>query len=136
MRLAAAAVKAHVSTSFRNAPANRSMFDIAHEGDVAILRMARGKANAMNIELCSALSQYLAEFRTSQARALVITGPGIFSPGSTCCVCPAGVVCSQIPAGLERDVSPRSHSLSRSSPRSTAMPSPAAVCWPARPTNG
>jgi enoyl-CoA hydratase len=82
MRLAAAAGKAHDSTSFRNAPANRSMFDIAHEGDVAILRMAHGKANAMNIELCSALSQYLAEFRTSQARALVITGTGgIFSAG-------------------------------------------------------
>ena len=82
MRLAAAAGKAHDSTSFRNAPANRSMFDIAHEGDVAILRMAHGKANALNIELCSALSKYLAEFRTSQARALVITGTGgIFSAG-------------------------------------------------------
>src|SRR3984893_4038225 len=82
MRLAAAAGKAHDSASFRNAPANRSMFDIAHEGDVAILRMAHGKANAMNIELCAALSQYLAEFRTSQARALVITGTGhIFSAG-------------------------------------------------------
>ena len=58
------------------------MFDISHEGDVTILRMAHGKANAISIEFCSALSCQWEEFRTSPARALVITGiGGIFSAG-------------------------------------------------------
>jgi enoyl-CoA hydratase len=82
MRLAGPARKAHDSSSSRNANADHSMFDISHEGDVAILRMAHGKANAMSIEFCAALAQHLDEFRTSPARALVLTGTGgIFSAG-------------------------------------------------------
>ena len=44
--------------------------------------MSHGKANAMSLEFCAALSQRMEEFRTSAARALVITGSGqIFSAG-------------------------------------------------------
>src|SRR5262249_29602285 len=58
------------------------MFDISHEGDVTILRMAHGKANAMSIEFCAALSRHFEEFQISPSRALVVTATGgIFSAG-------------------------------------------------------
>jgi enoyl-CoA hydratase len=58
------------------------MFDLSEQGEVTILRMAHGKANAMSIEFCAGLYQRLEEFRTSAARALVLTGTGgIFSAG-------------------------------------------------------
>src|SRR6516225_8569539 len=65
---------------FHNASDGRGMFEISHAGDVAVLQMAHGKANAMSLEFCIALTQRLEELRTSAARAVVITATGaIFS---------------------------------------------------------
>ncbi len=58
------------------------MIEVTSSGDVAILLMAHGKANAMSIEFCRALTGRLQELGTSAARAVVITGRGwIFSAG-------------------------------------------------------
>jgi enoyl-CoA hydratase len=51
-------------------------------GDVAVLRIAHGKANALDLELCEALTLQLGECARSEARALVVTGEGkMFSAG-------------------------------------------------------
>lgn len=58
------------------------MVEIDSRGDVAILNMSHGKANALDLELCEALTRRLAELEASAARALVLTGQGrIFSAG-------------------------------------------------------
>jgi enoyl-CoA hydratase len=58
------------------------MIDVTHQGDIAILTMAHGKANAMSTEFCRALTARLDELRTAPTRAVVITGRGnIFSAG-------------------------------------------------------
>jgi enoyl-CoA hydratase len=55
---------------------------LAHHGDVAILTMKHGKANAMDGAFCADLIARLEEVRASPARAIVITGQGnIFSAG-------------------------------------------------------
>ena len=49
---------------------------------LAVLRLARGKANALDIELCRALTARLGELGDSDARALILTGEGeMFSAG-------------------------------------------------------
>lgn len=51
-------------------------------GEVAVLRMERGKANALDLELLESLSARLVEVEGSAARAVVLTGAGtIFSAG-------------------------------------------------------
>jgi enoyl-CoA hydratase len=58
------------------------MIEVSSGGEVAIVRMAHGKANAMSVEFCEALTGWLDELRASSARAAVITGTGrIFSAG-------------------------------------------------------
>jgi enoyl-CoA hydratase len=58
------------------------MIELSERGDIAVLTMAHGKANAMSTEFCRALTTRLAELRTSPARAVIITGTGrIFSAG-------------------------------------------------------
>jgi enoyl-CoA hydratase len=58
------------------------MIDISQEGDVAVLTMRHGKANAMDIEFCEAISATFEELKQSKARAVVLTGEGkIFSAG-------------------------------------------------------
>jgi len=58
------------------------VIDIQQKGNVAILRLAHGKANALDLELCNELTARLEEFRQSPAKALVVTGTGrIFSAG-------------------------------------------------------
>ena len=49
---------------------------------VTIVRMARGKGNALNVELLAAISQVLDEIERSAIRAAVITGQGsVFGAG-------------------------------------------------------
>jgi enoyl-CoA hydratase len=56
------------------------MIELTEQDEVAITRMADGKANTMTIEFCEALIARLKE--ASRARAVVITGSGrIFSAG-------------------------------------------------------
>ena len=51
-------------------------------GAIAVLRMAHGKASALDLEFSRALSAAFAEIERSDARALVLTGTaGIFSAG-------------------------------------------------------
>jgi enoyl-CoA hydratase len=59
------------------------MLDFTHRGAVAVLRMAHGKANALDLELCEALTAQLDVCeRSPSTRALVITGSGArFSAG-------------------------------------------------------
>ena len=49
---------------------------------VAVLTLAHGKASALDIEFCDALAGHFADLRTSDSRAVVLTGQGrIFSAG-------------------------------------------------------
>ncbi len=58
------------------------MIELTARGDVAVLRMAHGKANALDLELCAALTGRLEDYRQSAAKALVVTGTArIFSAG-------------------------------------------------------
>jgi enoyl-CoA hydratase len=58
------------------------MIELTQHGDVDLLRIAHGKANALDLELCNALTTELEAFRRSAAKALVITGSGrMFSAG-------------------------------------------------------
>jgi enoyl-CoA hydratase len=58
------------------------VFELTQRGPVAVLRMAHGKANAMDLEFCRALSLQVRACEQSDAGALVLTGQGrIFSAG-------------------------------------------------------
>jgi enoyl-CoA hydratase len=58
------------------------MIDLELRGEVAVLIMRHGKANAMDDAFCEDIIKRLDEVRTSPARAVVITGQGnIFSAG-------------------------------------------------------
>src|SRR5215471_13537258 len=58
------------------------MIDLEHRGEIAILIMRHGKANAMDGTFCMDLIKRLDELRKSPTRAIVITGQGnIFSAG-------------------------------------------------------
>jgi enoyl-CoA hydratase len=58
------------------------MIELTARGDVAVLTMAHGKANALDLELCAALTARLEDYRQSASKALVLTGTGrIFSAG-------------------------------------------------------
>jgi enoyl-CoA hydratase len=59
-----------------------SVIELTRHEDVAVLRMADGKANAMSLEFCEQLTARVEELRASSARAMIITGQGrIFSAG-------------------------------------------------------
>ena len=58
------------------------MIDIKLNDGIAIVTMNHGKANALDIEFCDALAARFSELKTSNARAVVLTGQGkIFSAG-------------------------------------------------------
>ena len=58
------------------------MFDVSQHGDIAVLQMSYGKANAIDLEFCQGIEEQLEEIRKSSAKALVLTGEGnIFSAG-------------------------------------------------------
>ena len=58
------------------------MIELTTHGDLAVLRLQHGKVNALDLELCQALTRELEAFRQSAARGLVVTGTGtIFSAG-------------------------------------------------------
>jgi enoyl-CoA hydratase len=58
------------------------MIESAISGGVAVLTMQHGKANALDIEFCNALTDRFAALRTADAKAIVLTGTGkIFSAG-------------------------------------------------------
>src|ERR1019366_4649720 len=58
------------------------MIDIKTDAGIAVLTLAYGNANALDIEFCEALSARFLEVRRSDAKAVVLTGQGkIFSAG-------------------------------------------------------
>jgi enoyl-CoA hydratase/carnithine racemase len=58
------------------------MIESSLHGRVAVLTLAHGKANALDLELCGEIVRRFAELRTSSAQAVVLTGTGrIFSAG-------------------------------------------------------
>jgi enoyl-CoA hydratase len=58
------------------------VIELTRHGDVAVLRMNHGKANALDLELCEALTLQLVACANSEARALVVVGQGkMFSAG-------------------------------------------------------
>lgn len=58
------------------------MIEREAHGDIALLRMAHGKVNALDLELCEALTEALRAEARSGARAVVLTGRGrSFSAG-------------------------------------------------------
>src|SRR6185312_8001748 len=59
-----------------------SMIEATQQGDVAVLKIAHGKANALDLELLEALVEQFRKIEASSARATVITGQGrMFSAG-------------------------------------------------------
>lgn len=58
------------------------MIDVKNDGDLAVVTVKHGKANALDIELCEGLAKCFDELRRSDARAVVLTGQGrMFSAG-------------------------------------------------------
>ena len=58
------------------------MFDLTQRGRVAVLQMTHGKANAIDLEFCRALTAQVNACMQSSVGALVITGQGgMFSAG-------------------------------------------------------
>jgi enoyl-CoA hydratase/carnithine racemase len=58
------------------------VIELEHRGEIAILTMRHGKANAIDGVFCEDIIKRLGKLRTSPARAVVITGQGkIFSAG-------------------------------------------------------
>src|SRR5258706_12805343 len=64
-------------------PVQPDMIDLTHRGNVTVLRMAHGKANALDLKLCEALTSKLDECQRSPSIGpLVLTGTGrMFSAG-------------------------------------------------------
>jgi enoyl-CoA hydratase len=59
------------------------MFDVKTEAGIAVVTMAQGKANALDIEFCNALVSGFAALRGTEIKAVVLTGQGtIFSAGT------------------------------------------------------
>ncbi len=58
------------------------MIDVKSDAGVAVLTLMHGKANALDIEFCEALTARFVELRVTDAKAVVLTGQGrIFSAG-------------------------------------------------------
>lgn len=58
------------------------MIDVMEEGDIAVVEMHHGKANALDTAFCDALTLRFERLRDSSSRAVVLTGQGkMFSAG-------------------------------------------------------
>ena len=58
------------------------MFTVERKGDIEILRMQYGPANAMDVDFCVGLTNSVLELSASSSRAIVLTGQGkIFGAG-------------------------------------------------------
>ena len=58
------------------------MIDVEQRGNISVLHMTHGKANALDVEFCEALTLRLEEYRHGSTQALVLIGHGqIFSAG-------------------------------------------------------
>jgi enoyl-CoA hydratase len=58
------------------------MIELSHRGGIAIVTMIHGKANALDLEFCEALAAQFEALRSSDTKAVVLTGQGpMFSAG-------------------------------------------------------
>lgn len=58
------------------------MIDLETRGDVAVVQLAHGRANVLDLELCRELASTLSRLESGPARAVVLTGSGSsFSAG-------------------------------------------------------
>jgi len=58
------------------------MIDVTEQGEIAVVTMRYGKANALDVALCEALALRFEHLRGSSSRAVVLAGQGkIFSAG-------------------------------------------------------
>ena len=58
------------------------MIDLKIDDGIAVVTIAHGKANVLDVELCEALTKCFEELRASDVKAVVITGQGrMFSAG-------------------------------------------------------
>jgi enoyl-CoA hydratase len=58
------------------------MIELTRQDGVAILKLVHGKANALDLELCDAISTQFEALRTTPDKAIVLTGQGrMFSAG-------------------------------------------------------
>jgi enoyl-CoA hydratase len=58
------------------------LIEVEQRGHISVLHMTHGKANALNVEFCEAITVRLEEHRHASTQALVLTGRGeIFSAG-------------------------------------------------------
>ncbi len=58
------------------------MIDVEDAGGIAVVRLAHGKVNALDLELCRAIEQTLRDLDHGDARGVVLTGAGrAFSAG-------------------------------------------------------
>ena len=58
------------------------MIDISEQGEIAVVTLRHGKANAMDVEFCEAIAAAFEKLKRSKAKAVVLTGEGkIFSAG-------------------------------------------------------
>lgn len=58
------------------------MIEITRQGDVALVRLVHGKANALDLEFCSVIAARFSELRSTSERAIMLTGQGrMFSAG-------------------------------------------------------
>jgi enoyl-CoA hydratase len=58
------------------------MIELSSRGDIAVLTMTHGKANALDMELCEAIAARFDALRNASVRAVVLTGQGrMFSAG-------------------------------------------------------
>jgi enoyl-CoA hydratase len=102
------------------------MIDIKTSDGIALVTLSHGKANALDIEFCEALTARFSELRKSDAKAVVLTGQGkIFS---------AGVDLKRLSEGGVDYIRRFLPALHRWSQLSTAMPSPGGVCSRVAPT--
>ncbi len=107
------------------------MIDVEQRGHVSVFHMIHGKANALDVEFCEAMTARLEAYRHASTQALVLIGHGqIFSAGVDLLrVLEGGPV--YLAAFLPPCVPPLRRSFaipSRSSRRSMGMRLPEAVC--------
>ena len=58
------------------------MIAVEDHGDIAVVTLAHGKANTLDIEFCEAIAARFDDLRTAPAKAVVLTGQGrMFSAG-------------------------------------------------------
>ena len=83
-------------------PRGDDMIELTHRGGIAVMTMAHGKANALDIELCEAIAAQFEALRGSDAKAVVLTGQGrMFSAGVDLMRLERGRrgLCAALPAG-------------------------------------